>query len=209
MLIDIGHLPEAQLTGCSAHETSLPQAAHDLIALLGCAVPSTVAVTHGVRRGSPGRTMSHWHETYRMPATITLSGGASIEGDIHLQTLTAVHEGRETPVEMLNRDERFFAVSLPSGDATLVCKAQVAVVTSDAALSEIDPQRLAISRKFALDIHMIGGQRLSGSAHWELSPTRPRPQDFLNVPENFFEITDGSNTHCVNRALVGQVNPAE
>ena len=153
--------------------------------------------------------MGKWYETYRVPATITLSEGTSIEGDIHLQTLTPIHEGRETPVEMLNRPERFFAVSLPSGDAALVCKAQVAVVTSDAALSEIDPQRLAISRKFILDIHMIGGQRLSGSAYWELPPEHPRPQDFLNAKETFLEITEGGNSHCINRALVGRVNPAE
>ena len=99
--------------------------------------------------------MRHWHETYRVPATITLSEGTSIEGEIYPQTLTALHEGRETPVEMLNRPERFFAVSLPSGDATLVCKAQVAVVTSDAALSEIDPQRLAISRSFVLAVLLL------------------------------------------------------
>ncbi len=144
-----------------------------------------------------------------MPATITLSEGTSIEGDIHLQPLTLAHQGRETPVDLLNRPERFLAVSLPSGDATLVCKAQIAVVTTDARLSEIDPERLAISRKFALDVHLVSGQRLSGSAYWELPPTHARPQDFLNESDGFFEITAGGDTHCINRALVVQVNPAE
>jgi hypothetical protein len=101
-----------------------------------------------------------------VPATIILSEGTSVEGDIHLQPLTLLHQGRETPVDLLNREERFLAVSLPSGDATLVCKAQIAVLTADAALSEMDQERLAISRKFLLDIEMIGGQRLSGSAYW-------------------------------------------
>lgn len=153
--------------------------------------------------------MSHWHETYRVPATITLGEGTSIEGDIHLQPSTQMHQGRETPLDLLNRPERFLAVSLPSGDATLVCKAQIAVVTTDAGLSEMDPERLAISRKFVLDVHMVGGQRLSGSAYWELPPTHPRPQDFLNEADGFFEITEGGDTHCINRALVVQVNPAE
>ena len=153
--------------------------------------------------------MSHWQETYRVPATITLSEGTSIEGDIHLEPLTLAHQGREMPVDLLNRPERFLAVSLPSGDATLVCKAQIAVVTTDARLSEIDPERLAISRKFALDVHLVSGQRLSGSAYWELPPTHARPQDFLNESDGFFEITAGGDTHCINRALVVQVNPAE
>ena len=153
--------------------------------------------------------MSHWNETYRVPATIILSQGTSIEGDIHLQPNTLLHRGREAPVDLLNRKERFLAVSLPSGDATLVCKAQIAVLTCNAALPEMDPQRLAVSRKFVLDIHMIGGQRLSGSTYWELPPTHARPQDFLNASEGFFEITDGDDTHCINRALVTHVNPAE
>lgn len=153
--------------------------------------------------------MGQWNETYRAAASITLQDGTSIEGDIHLQTATAVHEGRELPVEMLNRPERFFAVSLPSGDVTLVCKAQAAVVTCDASQWEIDPQRRAISRQFRLDIDLIGGQRLSGDAFWELPPTHPRPQDFLNVSEPFFEIVEDGMSHCINRALVTQVRPYE
>ncbi len=153
--------------------------------------------------------MSHWHETNTVRVRITLSDGTSIEGDIHLQTVTALHEGSETPVEMLNRPERFFAVALPAGDVTLLCKAQTAVVTCDSRLCEADPERRAIARKFRLDIRLIGGQEFCGSAYWELPPTHPRPQDFLNASEAFFEITDGGDTHCINRALVGQVKPLE
>lgn len=112
-------------------------------------------------------------------------------------------------MEMLNRPERFFAVSLPSGGVTLVGKAQAAVVTCDASLWEVDPQRRAISRQFRLDIDLIGGQNLSGSAFWELPSTHPRPQDFLNASEAFFEITEDGMSHCINRALVGQVRPFE
>ena len=56
--------------------------------------------------------MSQRHQTHRVPATITLSEGRSIEGDIHLQPLTLMHAGRETPIDLLNRPERFLAVSL-------------------------------------------------------------------------------------------------
>ena len=137
--------------------------------------------------------MSQRHETHRVPATITLSEGRSIEGEIHLQPLTLMHEGRETPVDLLNRPERFLAVSLTSGDTVLVCKAQIAVVTTDAGMREVDPERLAISKTFVLDVQVVGGQRLSGAAYWELPPTHPRPQDFLNESDSFFEITEGND----------------
>lgn len=153
--------------------------------------------------------MSYWNETHRVPAMVTLGEGTSIEGDIHLQPSTMMHSGRETPADLLNRPERFLAVSLPSGDTTLVCKAQIAVVTTDVSVVQVDPQRLAISRKFLLDVHMIGGQCINGFTYWELPPTHGRPQDFLNAPESFFELTEDDHIHCINRALVGQVIPAE
>ncbi len=153
--------------------------------------------------------MSEFQETYRVPVTVTLSDGTSVEGEIHLQTGSALHEGGETAVEMLNRPERFFAVSFPSGDVALLCKAQVAVVTCEADLWQADPERLLISKKFLLDVSVIGGKRICGSAYWELPSTHPRPQDFLNSPETFFEITEEGNVHCVNRTLVTLVNPLD
>ena len=153
--------------------------------------------------------MTHRNATYRVPACVTINDGPSIEGEIFLQTATRLHEGCESPVEMLNRPERFFAVLLPSGDLTLVGKAQAAVVTCDASLWKVDPQRRAISREFHLDIDMVGGQNLCGSAFWELPSTHPRPQDFLNVSETFFELIHDGISHCINRNLVAQVRPFE
>ena len=153
--------------------------------------------------------MRDWQETYRVLATVTLGDGTSIEGDLHLQTGSALHVGGETAVEMLNRPERFFAVSFRSGDFALVCKAQVAIVTCDADLWEADQERRAISKKFLLDVSLIGGRTICGSAYWEHPSTHPRPQDFLNSPEAFFEITEEGNVHCVNRALVSRVKPLE
>ena len=153
--------------------------------------------------------MNQRNVTYRVPARVTINDGTSMEGEIFLQTVTQHHEGCETPVEMLNRPERFFALLLFSGELKLMGKAQTAVVTCDASLWDVDPQRRAISREFRLDIDMIGGQNLCGSAFWELPPTHPRPQDFLNGPEAFFEIIEDGMSHCINRGLVAQVRPFE
>ena len=153
--------------------------------------------------------MNQRNVTNRVPARVTLNDGTSVEGEIFLQTATRLHTGSETPVDMLNRPERFFALLLFSGDVKLVGKAQVVVVTCDASLWDVDPQRRAISREFRLDIQMIGGQNLCGSAFWELPPTHPRPQDFLNGSEDFFEIIEDGMSHCINRLLVAQVRPFE
>jgi hypothetical protein len=152
--------------------------------------------------------MEHWRQTFRVPAKITLTTGLSVEGEIHLQTASAMHLGGERPVEMMNRDERFFPVSLESGGIELLGKEQVAVVTCDGShWEQIDPDRKAISKRFLLDIHMVGGQHVSGSSWWELPPTHPRLQDFLNSASAFFEVFEGGLNHTVNRALVAHVNP--
>jgi len=159
------------------------------------------------RTSSNPHRMEHWRQTYRVPAKITLTTGVIFEGDLHLQTASAAHFGGERPVEMLNREERFFPVSLESGGIELVGKKQIAVVTCDSSLWEIDSQRRAISKRFLLDIHMAGGQHVSGSSWWELPPTHPRMQDFLNAAADFFEVYEGGLNHSVNRALVAHVNP--
>ena len=153
--------------------------------------------------------MSHRQATYRVPASVTLSDGTLIEGQIFLQAATPLHEGGEIPVEMLNRSESFFAILLPDGGFTLVSKAQTAVVTCDASLWEVDQQRRAISSQFRLEVHLAGGKILSGEAFWELPKSHPRPQDFLNVREAFFEITEDGVSHSINRSLVAQVRPFE
>lgn len=153
--------------------------------------------------------MSQWQETYRVPARVTLSDGETLEGDLHLQTGSALHAGGETALEMLNRPELYFAVSLPGGEVALVAKTQTVVVACKASLWTADPDRIAISKRFELDVGLVGGGGLSGVVYWEFPPTHPRPQDFLNAPGAFFELSDGGTVHCVNRSLVTRVHPTE
>jgi hypothetical protein len=56
--------------------------------------------------------MSDWGVTSRVSARVALADGALLEGDLHLATRPAYPPGPETPIEMLNRDDPFFALSL-------------------------------------------------------------------------------------------------
>jgi len=153
--------------------------------------------------------MTEWLRTQRLHAKVTFAEGFSIEGDLHLQPSSALRHGIETPLEMLNRPEHFFAMTLPSGDATLVSKSQTAVVACSMEVAETDPERQAVARSAELEVHLSGGKDLHGTAQWELPQTNSRTLDFLNSADGFFSLTDGETAWYVNRAQVRHVYPKD
>jgi hypothetical protein len=55
---------------------------------------------------------AEWASTHRVPAAITLSGGEVVIGDLHLQSRVPHRDGPESPIELLNRADPFFAVAV-------------------------------------------------------------------------------------------------
>ncbi len=153
--------------------------------------------------------MTEWLSTQRLHAKVTFAEGYSIEGDLHLQPGTALHQGVETPLEMLNRPEDFFAMTLPFGGITLVAKAQAALVACPLVIPEGDPERLAAAKSVRLDVELVGGYEVRGSVHMELPHPRSRAMDFLNMSHRFFALSNDETTWYVNRGLVRQVFPRD
>ena len=90
--------------------------------------------------------MSDWGATQRVAAEVVLADGVVLEGDLHLATSTAYHPETESPLEMLNRPEPFFALTLQQGEVAFVSKAQVAVVSCRDQLPLSDPARASAAR---------------------------------------------------------------
>ena len=55
--------------------------------------------------------MSDWGITTKVPAEVVLMEGPVLEGDLHLYARPTYPPGPETPLEMLNRADVFFAPS--------------------------------------------------------------------------------------------------
>jgi hypothetical protein len=132
--------------------------------------------------------------------------GMSIEGDLHLQPSTALHETRETPLELLNRAESFFPLSLPSGDVVFLAKAQVAALAYQGPPTQ-DPDRESAALRIGLEITLSGGDQYRGFAATELPPNRSRASDYLNASERFFGLVVGETTVCLNRSHVRAARP--
>jgi hypothetical protein len=83
--------------------------------------------------------MTDWAATTRLPARVTLAEGLVIQGDVHLQPRVAWRDGPETPLELLNRPETFFVMSLPGGDVVFVSKDQVCALVYQELVPEAEP----------------------------------------------------------------------
>ncbi len=152
--------------------------------------------------------MNDWASTRRLVARVTLAEGLVIQGEVHLQPQVAWRDGPETPVEMLNRGDAFFPMSLPHGEVVFVAKAQVAALafTEQPPLSD-DPERQTVARMIPLEIMMVGGVEYRGTAVSEMPPTRGRALDFLNAAERFFLLVTAEGSLCLNRGFVRAARP--
>lgn len=153
--------------------------------------------------------MNHWASTERAPAEIRLADGGIVAGELHLQSRVAHRSGPETVLEMLNRPDPFFPLSLADGGIVFLSKAQVAVVTCGPGAGEVDPDRTSAAKQVGLEVGIRGGDELRGWATLELPPTRLRALDYLNAAGVFFAVRTHARTHFINRAHARLVRPLD
>jgi len=151
--------------------------------------------------------MTDWASTNRLTVRVTLAEGLVIQGDVHLQPRVAWRDGPETPLELLNRVEAFFPMSLPNGEIVFVAKEQVAMLGYAAVVTFDDPERKVAARTIPIEVMMVGGHEHRGVAVSELPPARSRALDFLNAPERFFQLMTEEGTLCLNRRFVRAARP--
>lgn len=151
--------------------------------------------------------MTDWARTERRPARVSLAEGLVITGDIHLQPAVAWRDGPETPLELLNREDAFFPVTLTAKDVVFVAKSQVAAVSFSPSEEQADVARQSAMRHIPLEVMLVGGTELRGVAVSELPPNRSRALDFLNDTAPFFLLVTEDGHVCLNRRFVRAARP--
>ncbi len=153
--------------------------------------------------------MSDWGSTNRVPAVVALAEGVVLEGELHLLTRPAYPPGPETPLEMLNRPDPFFALTLADGAVTFVPKAQVAVIDCREQPALTDPDRINAAKLLGLEVVLRGGAEYRGRAIAELPPGRARALDYVNGPGDFFTLVSDDTMHYLNKSLVRIIRPLD
>ena len=156
--------------------------------------------------------MSEWSSAVtRIPAELLLADGSLLRGDLHVQSRSRMGARAETPTELLNRPEPFFAVTGRDGGVLLLSRAQVAVVTvaSRDVLEPPDRARMEAAVRLELAVTLHGGAELRGRALAELPQDRARAIDYLNASGPFFVLAGDDALRFVNRAHVRLVRPLQ
>ena len=153
--------------------------------------------------------MGDWGATRRISAEVILADGVVLEGDMHLVPSAAYPLNSESPLEMLNRPEPFFALTLGQGEVAFVSKAQVAVVSCREEAAEADPERASVARLVALEVALATGAEYRGRSSFELPPSRSRALDYVNMPGRFFTVWTNDLTRYFNKSLVRLIRPLD
>jgi hypothetical protein len=152
--------------------------------------------------------MSDWGITTKVPAEVVLVEGLILAGDLHLYARPTYPPGPETPLEMLNRPDEFFALTLEDG-VRFIPKEQVLVVACRHQAPLVDPDRVTAAKLIGLEVVLQGGREVRGHAALELPPQRGRALDYLNGPGVFFSLGADDMSWFINKSRVRHARPLD
>jgi hypothetical protein len=153
--------------------------------------------------------MSDWGTTNRVAAEVTLAEGIVVSGDLHVLARDTYPAGPETPLDLLNRPEVFFVLTLADGSVTFMPKNQVAVVACHDQAPLSDPDRITAAKLVMLEVVLHGGAEYRGLSTFELPANRARTLDYVNAPGGFFTLGADEVTWYVNKAHVRLIRPLD
>jgi hypothetical protein len=153
--------------------------------------------------------MSDWGATQRVSAKVMLAEGVVLAGELHLLARATYPTEAESPLEMLNRDDPFFALTQPEGGVAFVSKSQVSVVSCHDQKPLDDPDRASAAKLVALAVELTDGVEYRGRSTFELPPARARALDYVNGPGRFFTLWTDDVTQYINKSLVRLIRPLD
>jgi hypothetical protein len=153
--------------------------------------------------------MNDWGATQRVASRVVLAEGVVLAGELHLLARITAPTVSESPLEMLNREDPFFALTLAEGGVAFVSKAQVAVVSCQNLDPLDDPDRASAAKLVALAVQMTDGIEYRGRSSFELPPNRARALDYVNGVGRFFTLATDGITQYINKAQVRLIRPLD
>jgi hypothetical protein len=132
-----------------------------------------------------------------------------ITGELYLSLFSKRHSGKETVLEFMNGEDRFFALrSEQEPKLRMMNKDRVMAVEVSAEI-ELEHQDLAAmgAKEEPMEVVFDNSHRVEGRAYVELPPTKSRLIDFLNQEEKFFFLRSNGTVHIINRRFISYVTP--
>lgn len=146
---------------------------------------------------------------YRAPteaaeATVTLSDGSVVEGQLHLHADAAAAGGFESVQDLLDDVDAFFAVTLGDGRVALVGKGHVVEVRCGLPVGDGLPGTTVHD----LEVSLSTGEARRGQAVWSARPAQGRVIDLLNG-SRFLRLTTDDGSLYLNTAHIRTAYPRD
>ncbi|MEW5916651.1 MAG: hypothetical protein AB1762_09605 [Gemmatimonadota bacterium] len=146
-------------------------------------------------------------EKTRLPVTVTLMGGSTLEGDLFVRASSRYAGRLEDAPEVLNAPPPFFPMALPTGEIALVAKEHVYSVAGGPGVIHQD---FTLGTPATVELFLKDGERVTGRVLIEPRRAHTRVLDFLNnVDEAFFTVFLKRGLLLVNRSQVVRVRPLD
>jgi hypothetical protein len=150
---------------------------------------------------------SDYHiEKVRRRVEVTLGDGRRLDGDVFVQAVARFHDGPEEPLDLLNDDDLFLPLVMPTGEAFLVQKTQIAVVGTSLPDGDDALDRGVVGMR--IECTLIDGSSHVGSIFPEVRVTRQRLVDILNdLQHRFVPLFTADQLRLVSRLHIAYVRP--
>ncbi|MDQ6635073.1 MAG: hypothetical protein M3Z10_10005 [Gemmatimonadota bacterium] len=145
-------------------------------------------------------------EKFRRRVEVTLGDGRRLDGDVFVQAVARLHEGPEDPLDLLDNDDLFLPLVMPTGEAFLVQKTQIAVVGTTLPDGDDALDRGVVGMR--IECTLIDGSSHVGSIFPEVRANRKRLIDILNDLEHrFVPLFTADQLRLVSRLHIAYVRP--
>lgn len=161
-----------------------------------------------MKRTTPQKAPNAYRiEKTRLPVTVTLLGGNTLDGDLFVRASSRYAQRLEDAPEVLNAPQPFFPMALHSGEIALVAKEHVYSLRGGPGCIHQD---FSLGTPATVELFMCDGQRVTGRVLIEPRRAHTRVLDFLNVnEERFFSLVGKHEVLLINRAQVVRVRPLD
>jgi hypothetical protein len=160
-----------------------------------------------MKPAQPAAPHAYKIEKTRLPVTITLLGGAKVDGDLFVKSSSRYAGRLEDAPEVLNAAQPFFPVALQTGEIALIAKSHVYSLRGGPGAIHQDS---ALGIPAMVELFMADGERVTGRVLIEPRRAHTRVLDFLNNgEERFFTVFVKHGLLLVNRSQVVRVRPLD
>jgi hypothetical protein len=142
-------------------------------------------------------------EKERVPATVTLATGTSVNGCFFVAAHTSTHEGRERVGDVLNAQPGFFPFELRDGSTVLYNRSHIVAVALEPGVSEAehDPG-YDVATQRNVGMLLSTGMRVKGTVAVYCAPGRDRLSDYARTAQAFRYVVTQKSTLIINSAHI-------